>query len=205
VRSGAAPVHPQPLGSPGCLPPRKLLAALDLGDLPSEPSPVERTRLQTPPSPHLPADLMEILLQETPHWVGNLNVLVGKTDVERHLARALRVYPGRVNLAWFVVGSGGRDAYAFHLGELGRQWDAKLFDMTTRASLVLKVDETPGIAPDRWIPWEGSQVLLLALRAPQNCTAGTVEVHVTQQSTGRQAVVEFGLDPGAAGRGCYVV
>jgi hypothetical protein len=205
LRTAAVPVRPQPLGSPDRLPPRKLLTALDLGDLPPEPAPQKDTGKPRPGSPRMPADLMEVLLQETPHWVGNLNVLVGKTDVERHRARALRVYPGRVNLAWFVVGSGGGDAYAFRLDGPGTRWDAKLYDMTARESLVLNVDENAAIAPEQWIPWDGSRVMLLALRAPRDCTAGTLEVQVTQQSTRRKAVVEFSLDPGAAGKGCYVV
>jgi hypothetical protein len=205
VRTGAVPLHPQPLGSPDRLPPRKLLTALDLGDLPPEPSRPKETAEQRPGPARLPADLMQILLQETPHWIGNINILVGKTDVERHRARALRVYPGRMNLAWFFVGSGGRDAYAFRLDGLGRQWDTRLFDMTARESLVLNVRESEEIAPNQWIPCEGSWVLLLALKVPLNCTAGTVEVEVTQQSTGRKAVVEFSLDPQAAGRGCYAV
>jgi hypothetical protein len=146
-----------------------------------------------------------MLLQETPHWVGNINVHVGNKDVERHVAKALRVYPGRVNMAWFIVGSRGRNAYAFRLEGLGTDWDAKLFDMTARQSLVLNMDESPGIAAQQWIPTNGPRTMLLALRVPRSCQAGTVEVHVTQKSTQRTAVVEFSLDPGAAGRGCYVV
>jgi hypothetical protein len=47
--------------------------------------------------------------------------------------------------------------------------------------------------------------MLLALRVPHKCEAATVAVHVIQKSTRREAVVEFSLDPGAAGRGCYTV
>jgi hypothetical protein len=205
LRFGAIPGHPEPLGSPDRVPPRKLLTALGLADdSPGDPPP-KRTAGQTPGFAHLPADLMEMLLHETPHWAGNINVLVGDKDVERHLAKALRVYPGRVNLAWFFVGSGGRDCYAFRLEGLGKDWDAKLFDMTARQSLVLDVGENPGIVPGQWIPTDGTRILLLGLRVPRDCRAGTVEVHVCQRSTGRTAVVEFSLDPGAAGRGCYVV
>jgi hypothetical protein len=206
LRSGAIPFRPEPLGNPDRVPPRTLLTALGLaGDSPRDPSHQKRTREQQPGSPHLPADLMEMLLQDTPHWVGNINVHVGNKDVERHLARALRVYPRRVNVAWFFVGSGGRDAYAFRLEGLGNGWEAKLIDMTARQSLVLNVAEHPGIVPGRWLPADGTRVILLGLRVPEDCQAGLVAVHVTQQSTGRTAVVEFSLDPQAAGRGCYVV
>jgi hypothetical protein len=206
LRSAASAFRPEPLGSPDRVPPRKLLTALGLaGDSPGEPFPPKRAPGPAADSAHMPADLLAMLLQETPHWVGNLNVHVGNRDVERHVAKALRVYPGRVNMAWFIVGSGGRNAYAFRLEGPGKDWDARLFDMTSRQSLVLNVDENPAIAAHQWIPTDGPRTMLLALRAPRDCRAGTVEVHVTQQSTQRTAVVEFSLDPSAAGRGCYVV
>jgi hypothetical protein len=148
---------------------------------------------------------MQLLLQETPHWAGNINVHAANKDVERHLARALRVYPGRLNLAWFFVGGPAQDAYAFRLGGIGKTWDATLFDMTSRESLVLNPQETAGITPDEWIPTDVTRIMLLAMRPPKNCAAGTVEVTVAQRSSGRTAVVEFSLDPAAAGRGCYVV
>jgi hypothetical protein len=148
---------------------------------------------------------MQLLVQETPHWIGNLNVLVGNSDVERHRALALRVYPGRLNMAWFVVGSAGRDAYAFCMSGCGNDWEAKLFDMTSREALVLDVHKTPAIPPKQWILSDGTRTMLLALRPPRDCSAGNIEVHVCQQSTSRTAVVEFSLDLDAASRGCYVV
>jgi hypothetical protein len=202
LRTGAAPLHPEPLGSPDRVPPRKLLTALGLADEPPG-KPDEPPRDRQPAT--MPADLMELLVQETPHWIGNLNVLVGKTDVERHLARALRVYPGRLNLAWFVVGAPGSDAYRFRVEGSGKHWETKLFDMTTRESLVLNVDENTGIPAGPWIPSSGTRTMLLALRVPADCRREAVEVHVTQQSTGRTAVVEFSLDAAAAGKGCYAV
>lgn len=206
LRSGAAAVQPEPLGRADRVPPRKLLTALGLADEPPRKRSEQKQATQSPPpSGAMPPDLMQLLVQDTPHWVGNLNVLVGKTDVERHRALALRVYPGRLNMAWFVVGSGGPDAYCFSLRGCGNDWDAKLFDMTSREALVLDVSENPAVAPERWIPSAGTRTMLLALRAPKACDAGNIEVHVCQQSTGRTAVVEFSLDAKTAGRGCYVV
>jgi len=206
LRTRAVAVQPAPLGRPDSVPPRRLLGALGLaGDSPREPSRQKGSALSKPDSARLPADLMQLLLQETPHWAGNINVHVGNKDVERHLARALRVYPGRLNMAWFFVGGPGRDAYAFRLGGLGKTWDANLFDMTSRESLVLNVQEAAAIGADEWIGTDGTRILLLAMRPPNNCSAGVVEVAVTQRSSGRTAVVEFSLDPTAAGRGCYVV
>jgi hypothetical protein len=189
------------------VPPRKLLAAFGLaGDSPQKRSlPSKENAVQQPQVGTLPPDLMAMLLQETPHWIGNINVLVKTADVERHVAKELRVYPGRLNLAWFFVGHGGQDSYAFRLEGLGKEWQADLFDMTARESLVLTRNENGGIVQGRWIHVAGTRVMLLALRPPANCCAEAVAVHVDQQSTGRTAVVDFSLDPRAAGRGCYVV
>jgi hypothetical protein len=214
VRWRAVVPQAKPLGSPDRMGPRDLLVALGLGDEPpdkpssTEPDKAGQTATQTPPKPAgtMPAGLMDLLLQDTPHWAGNINVLLGKTDVERHRARALHVYPGRLNMAWFVVGAGGApDAYAFRLRGLASQWDAKLFDMTTRETLTISADETGAIVPDEWIETHGSRTMLLALRVPEKCEAASVAVQVTQKSTRRKAVVEFNLDPKAAGRGCYSV
>jgi hypothetical protein len=214
VRWRAVVPQAKPLGSPDRIGPRDLLVALGLGDEPpdkpssKEPDNAGQPAAPTapPPAGTMPPGLMDLLLQETPHWAGNINVLVGKTDVERHRARALRVYPGRLNMAWFVVGAGGDpDAYAFRLQGLASQWDAKLFDMTSRATLTISADDNGGIVPDEWIETHGSRTILLALRVPEKCEAASVAVHVTQKSTQRKAVVEFSLDPKADGRGCYSV
>jgi hypothetical protein len=142
--------------------------------------------------------------QGNPHWAGNLNVFIGPQAVERHLAQALRVYPGRTNLAIFVVGT-DRDAYSFHLAGGGATWGARLFDMTPQASLHLDLCKVSPLAEDRWIEMDGRRMLMLALVPPLDCERGTAEVHVEQRSSGRTAVVEFSLDPTAAGPGCYVV
>ncbi len=206
IRTRAVPAQPAPLGRADSVPPRKLLVALGLaGDSPGEPSRRNERALEKPKSSQLPADLMRLLLQETPHWAGNINVHVGNKNAERHLARALRVYPGRLNLAWFFVGGPGQDAYAFRLGGIGKTWDAKLFDMTSRESLILSPQETAVIGQDEWIQTDVTRIMLLAMQPPKNCSAGTIEVTVTRRSSGQTAIVEFSLDPAAAGRGCYVV
>jgi hypothetical protein len=214
VRWRAAVVQPEPLGSPDGVGPRDLLTAFGLADEPPGKSgaakpgkarqPAADTRPRQPAAP-LPAGLLDLLLRETPHWAGNLNVLVGGTDVERHRALALRVYPGRLNLAWFIVGGGAPDAYAFRLRGVSPDWDAQLFDMTSREALVVSAEDRGAIAPGEWIEAQGSRTFLLALRVPHKCEATAVAVHVTQRSTQREAVVEFSLDPRAAGRGCYTV
>jgi hypothetical protein len=56
-----------------------------------------------------------------------------------------------------------------------------------------------------WTSLRGPAMLLLVLRPPANCREANVEVHVTQHSTRKTAVVEFSFDPRASGPGCYVV
>jgi hypothetical protein len=151
----------------------------------------------------LPANPFDLLFRGNPHWAGNLNIFVGGRAVERHLAQALRVYPERQNMAMFIVGS-RRDAYSFHFQGAAVEWDAKLFDLS-RASSLLAVDEGCAVPVDHWITLHGHSLMILAMSPPANCSQESIEVHVTQRSTGETAIVEFSLDPTAAGPGCYVV
>jgi hypothetical protein len=188
----------KPLGPPDRVPPRRLLTALGAADdRPQPPQP-------PPPLGVLPAALMDLLGQPNLHWAGNLNVFVGGRAVERHLARALRVYPGRVNVAMFVVGS-GPDAYRFHLIGEGEDWGATLFDSTDGQTLRLDVRRRRPVEEGRWIETPGQRLMILALKPSPDCGEGKVEVHVEQRSTAQSAVVEFSLDPDAAGPGCFVV
>jgi hypothetical protein len=191
-----------PLGPPDRVRPRQVLIALGAED--DRP----RTNTATPPRRarrnFLPPDLLEMLGNRNIHWAGNLNVFIGSQEVERHMAQALRVYPGEVNMAIFVVGS-GRDAYRFHVIGEGEDWKATLFDTTEGQTFALDVRRFPPVVEDQWIEAPVSRVMMLALCPPRDCGAGSVAVHVQQRSTGRSAVVEFSLDPKAAGPGCFVV
>jgi hypothetical protein len=64
---------------------------------------------------------------------------------------------------------------------------------------------TGGAASSVRIPMQGASIIFLALRPPANCREVNVDVHVTQLSTQKSAVVEFSFDATAAGPGCYVV
>jgi hypothetical protein len=202
----------KPLGPPDRVPPRALLTALGMGDDPplaGRAALLRRRRLtgggpQTLASRALPADPLDLLGRPNVHWAGNLNVFVGGRDVERHLAQALRVYPGRTNLACFVVGS-GPDAYRFRLEGEGAGWDASLHDLTASGSLLPDRSGEGADPPGEWVEVDRQRLMILALRPPKGCGTGSVEVRVEQRSTGREAVVEFSLDPAAAGPGCYVV
>jgi hypothetical protein len=61
------------------------------------------------------------------------------------------------------------------------------------------------VSEGHWIEVHGQSLMMLAIRPPEGCRQGKLDVHVEQQSTGAEAVVEFSLDPKAAGPGCYVV
>jgi hypothetical protein len=128
---------------------------------------------------------------------------MGGQAVERHLARALRIYPGKTNLAAFSVGS-QQDLYKFELSGSGANWDAELHNMTPLPSM-LDFPVSDPIVPSQWIKMNGCQLVLLAVCPPEYCVKGEVEVHVHQKSSQREAVVEFSLDSNAAGAGCYAV
>src|SRR5262249_41138537 len=139
-----------------------------------------------------------------PHFAGNLNIFVGGRAVERHLAQALRIYPGRRNLAMFVVGS-GPDSYAFRLLGDGAGWDARLYDATQFRSITVEPRGQTPIVEDEWIDVDQTAFMMLTLTPPEGCCEGAIEVHVAQRSTREEAVVEFSFDPSAAGPGCFVV
>jgi hypothetical protein len=218
TRTEAIRVATRPLGPPDRVPPQRLLTALGSDDEDSESSRprssfvanwlsqlsrvARRSRGQTPGT--LPADPLELIGRTNPHWAGNLNVFVGDRAVERHLAKALRIYPGRVNMAMFVVGS-GKDSYAFSLAGNAAGWDADLFDMMRGESHAIEVRDEERVRQNEWIPVQSQTLMMLKLVPPQGSVRGTIEVHVEQQSSGREALVEFSLDRDAAGPGCYVV
>jgi hypothetical protein len=192
----------RPIGSFSNVPPRRLLTALlnpDEGPARTVPQGLSSffgDQRQT----GLPADLHSLMGRSNPHWAGNLNVFVGGRPVERHVARALRIYPGRTNLAMFVVGC-GRDDYLLQAKGEGAAWSA-LFDATASSSFL---NQNGPIRQSEWIAVDGTHVMILAMCPPEGCRQGNVEVHVTQRSTGKTAIVEFSLDASAAGPGCYVV
>jgi len=210
---------PQVLGSIDKLPPERLLTALGLGE------PDKNTRQPAPPqNPSLvpallallqqggappaasadqqtPAtDLLALVQQGSPHWAGNLNLFFPGADVERHVAQALRVYPGRVNLAMFIIGK-PRDIYQFHFSGDAADWNARLFD-TFHGRPILEGIHSPEVEEGVWHQPSTGLVLLMVVPPPEAET-GAVNVHVRQKSSNREAVVEFTMDSRAAGPGCY--
>jgi hypothetical protein len=216
VKTQAKRPRPTPLGNFDRVPPSRVLTALEM---PDEPAPQPKVTVglgnmfnllrkaqtgQIRKETSLSPDLMDLLGNGQPHWAGNINVFVGHRAVERHRATALRVYPGRTNLAMFVVGSAGKpDAYTFDLVGLRSDWKAALHNVSDSRSLVVDPSNAP-IRATRWVEAaNGGLVIMLATRPPVHCEEGNVEIHVTRQSTMETAFVEFNLSPSAQGTGCY--
>ena len=209
-----APPPTKALGEFSRVPPRKLLTALaSVDDNPPQPNAGQLGQLflrllgrgaRSEPARDLPGDPLSLLARPSPHWAGNINIHIGRQAVERHLARALRIYPGRTNLAVFIVGD-RRDEYQFTLAGSGASWDAALFDCTNLPSFKATSTRSHAIPLRQWIRLEKFRAILLAISPPHVCEQGSVEVHVRQRSTGKDAIVEFSLDANAAGAGCYTV
>lgn len=188
----------QPLGSPRRIKPHDLLTAI------ADPDPPRRRR---PPrlrhtSRRLPPDPLDFLGRGGVYWAGNINVFIGDQAVERHRAEALRIYPGRKNMALFFVGS-RPDGYMFQFSGVGATWSPALSLIH-----VWHADSFSSgiwIEPGRWVTLPSTALATLDIFPPRGCQQGELYVHVIQGSTGKEAVVEFSLDPRAQGPGCYVV
>jgi hypothetical protein len=225
LRTEAERVIPEPLGPPDRVPPARWLTASAFGEeKPSAPmtsffnvlarsarkpetprAVLGRTTTQAPPtSRHLPPSPFDFLSGPTTYWAGNLNVFVGGQAVERHQATALRIIPGRTNVAMFIVGC-GPDSYQFDLVGLGPEWDARIFDPMRATSVSRALSDGMVIEPGAWTAVANHALWFLVLRPPANCRTANVEVRVTQRSTRKTAIVEFSFDPRASGPGCYVV
>jgi hypothetical protein len=200
MRTQVERVIPKPLGPPDRLPPARLLTALDFD---AEESGAAAASALAGQPPQLPLSPFDLLTGPSTYWAGNLNVFVGGQAVERHMAKALRIFPGRTNAAMFVVG--GRDSYRFDLFGLGSDWRAQIFNPMRALSMSRGVSDGATIPFGTWTSLRGQAMLLLVLQPPANGRAANVEVRVTQASTRKTAVVEFSFDPQASGPGCYVV
>jgi hypothetical protein len=211
----SAPPPTKTLGQFSRVPPRKLLTAIANDDEAQPPAkPVNAWAeflmrlLGRPARDHathqLPDDPLQLLSRSSIHWAGNINVLIGRHAVERHLAQALRIYPASTNLALFFVGD-RRDEYRFTLFGDGAAWDAFLFDCTHTGSLTQPRSPSQAIPKSKWITMDGCRMILLAICPPPAAETGSIEIHVEQRSTNLQALVEFTLDSHAAGPGCYTV
>lgn len=203
------------------IPPQALLTALGASPDDSAANPVRALGAmvnwfrsprpsQAPPRSHraksvrLAPDIWDLVGREQPYWAGNVNVFVGAQAVERHRANALRIYPGRSNLAIFMVGGPGQDAYKFGVEGLPDDWEVALHE-ATQARTVIDGAAGPAIRKTDWLEAEGPMLAMLAIRPPNICREGDIKILVTQRSSQKTARVEFNLNPAAQGPGCYVV
>jgi hypothetical protein len=211
--------RPVPLGDFDRVPPRRLLTAVSSPDLPLRPNShilkwleMLRTGRSTPAQGEHPTaevtlapDLWDLLGQRQQYWAGNLNVFVDNRPVERHVAKELRVYAGRTNLAVFFVGDPReRDDFAFELMVSDPAWKAVLHDVTNGNSLVVG-PQAARLEETQWVHSNEGLLVLLATQPPRDCSVGNVEVQVTRRSDQQNAIVEFNLNPAAQGPGCYYV
>jgi hypothetical protein len=213
--------RPTPLGDFNRVPPKKLLTAVNPpGNAPEQPAPQPGTGFAAMLNlllrrrsglankaltgrTSLAPDLWDMVGRGQPYWAGNINVFIGREPVERHMAQALRIYPGRTNMAMFLVGDRGRwDAFAFELVGLKPEWKAALYDATTNKTLVTNSADIP-IEEMQWVESNNGLMVMLATQPPADCKTGNLEVHVTRRSCGKTAVVEFSMDSAAKGPGCY--
>jgi hypothetical protein len=161
----------------------------------------EARRALRRPAPVLAADPLALVGRNGYHWAGNIDILMRGKAAERHMAQALRVYPGKTNAAMFFVGD-REDGYKFELSGEVDEWKAELMDMTRSPSL--KPRKAPIIQTSEYLEFSRATFYLL-LRPPHDAERGDVAIHITRQSDGKEAVVEFSLDCRAAGAGCYKI
>jgi hypothetical protein len=201
------------LGQFSRVPPRRLITALASEDRNAPRPPARRGilsllfqpfRRPAPPSaePALPPDPMQLLSRPGVHWAGNINVHLNGHAIERHMAQALRIYPGRTNLAIFILGD-RTDEYRFALAGNGASWDTALHYVGSHQMLTSA--RSTFLHQSRWIRLDRFSTILVTMFPPEHCEVGSLDIEVCQRSTGKTAIVEFTLDARAAGTGCYTV
>jgi hypothetical protein len=153
------------------------------------------------PAPVVAGDPFALVGRSGVHWAGNIDILMRGKTAERHMAQALRVYEGKTNMALFFVGD-RKDGYKFELSGDVEDWRAELMDMTHSPSL--RPGKAPVVPTSEFREFRRGTFSLL-LRPPKGAERGYVSVHVTRQSDGKEATVEFNLDSRAKGAGCYTV
>ena len=143
------------------------------------------------------------------HWIGNINVLIGEKDVERHMAQAFRIYPGAANRCVFFLGDKADDSYGFELKGPGAGWVTNLsrLEGPWGCGYFAGGNECPGkqIQPGDWLGVEPGGQIGVEISPPGDATEGGLSIEVCRKSDKRGAVVEFDFSESAAGTGCYTV
>ena len=143
------------------------------------------------------------------HWIGNINVLIGDADVERHMAQALRIYPGFANRCVFFLGDKTGESYSFELKGPGAEWVTKLSRLEEPWGFRCFSGGYAGpwqqIQPGDWLGVEPNGQIGVEISPPEDATEGGLSIEVCRKSDKRGAVVEFDFSESAAGTGCYTV
>ena len=143
------------------------------------------------------------------HWIGNINVLIGEKDVERHMAQAFRIYPGAANRCVFFLGDKADESYGFELKGPGAGWVTNLsrLEGPWGCGYFAGGNECPGkqIQPGDWLGVEPGGQIGVEISPPGDATEGGLSIEVCRKSDKRGAVVEFDFSESAAGTGCYTV
>ena len=146
------------------------------------------------------------------HWVGNINVLMNGVDVERHQARAFRIYPGKINRSLFFLGGGAQYATSFEILSPGEDWPTRLYigkQLLIQFIAGLERESSPGkiIEPGEWIRLGFRSTVAVEICPPADATSGALGIQVLQKSPNsekvRKAVVEFDFSESAVGPGCH--
>lgn len=159
---------------------------------------------------HLKSLDMNLHQGRSVHWVGNINVLIGNVDVERHAARAFRIYPGLSNRSVFFLGDKVGESYSFQMSGDGAEWPTKLIRIENMGPGFFNFSgglDCPGaqIPPDDWLGVDPIGLIGVDIRPPEYVKDGGLSIHVCRKSDGRTAVVEFDFSETALGSGCYRV
>lgn len=150
------------------------------------------------------------------NWIGNINVLIGNVDVERHMARAFRIYPDCLNRCMFFVGDKpAGESYCLHASGSGVEWPMQFSMMSDRHRMrtfqrfasgwEMSPDSMKPIQPGAWFPADPYSCVGVEISPPEDATEGSLSIEVCRRSDDRRAVVEFDFSAAAAGPGCYTV
>ncbi len=117
-----------------------------------------------------------------PVWAGNFNIHLGGQAAERHCA-TIKLQPGATNEALFFVGD-RPDQYTFDFLGDGVAWNP---------TLAFIPDGRGIIEPKKLTRINCLSIVYLSITPPANVRKGTLTVSVTQLSSGKKALVEFGF------------
>lgn len=162
-----------------------------------------------PRTPGLEAQRQDPNIGRSVYWIGNINVLIGDVDVERHMAQALRIYPGFANRCVFFLGDKAGESYSFELKGSGAEWVTKLSRLERPWGFRSFAGgyECPGkqIQSGDYLRVEPYGQIGVEISPPEDATEGGLSIEVCRKSDKRGAVVEFDFSESAAGTGCYTV